>query len=98
MANFGPLLRGSFTNPMLITAFDTYLTSRSVRAWCQVSDSLVSSLGPKTQPSTYWGLNQDPSDSQYSALTQFSMSLAHKYINLKESYNQDTKEPPKVFK
>ena len=28
-ANFGPLLRGSLTNPMLITVFDAYLTPRS---------------------------------------------------------------------
>ena len=37
------------------------------------------------------GLRQDPSDSEYSALTQFSMSLSYKYINLKEPYNQDIK-------
>ena len=28
-ANFGPLSRGSVTNPILITVFETYLTSRS---------------------------------------------------------------------
>ena len=39
------------------------------------------------------GLNQDPSDSECNALTYFSMSLAHKYVNLKEPYNQDIKEP-----
>ena len=33
IANFGPLLRGSVTNPMLITVFDTYLTPRSPGAW-----------------------------------------------------------------
>ena len=33
MANFGPLLKGSVPNPMLITAFDTYLTSRSLGVW-----------------------------------------------------------------
>ena len=32
-ANFGPLLRGSITNPMLITVFDTYLTPVSPGAW-----------------------------------------------------------------
>ena len=38
------------------------------------------------------GLNQDPSDSECNALTYFSMSLAHKYVNLKQPYNQDIKE------
>ena len=28
------------------------------------------------------------SDSECSGLTQFSMSLAHKYVNLKDPYNQ----------
>ena len=32
-ANFGPLLTGSITNPMLITAFGTYLTPGSPGAW-----------------------------------------------------------------
>ena len=32
-ANFGPLSRGNVTNPMLITAFDTYVTPRSPGAW-----------------------------------------------------------------
>ena len=31
-ANFGPLSRGSVTNPILITVIDTYLTQRSLRA------------------------------------------------------------------
>ena len=31
-AKFGPLLRGSVTNPMLITAFDAYLTPKSLGA------------------------------------------------------------------
>ena len=35
-ANFGPLLRGSITKPVLITAFDTCLTQRSQGAWYQV--------------------------------------------------------------
>ena len=65
-ANFGPLLRGSMTNPMLITVFDTHLISKSL------------------------GFSQDPSNSERSALTHFFMSLAHKYINLKEP--QDIKE------
>ena len=38
------------------------------------------------------GLNQNPSSSECSALTHFSMSLAHKYANLKHSYNYDIKE------
>ena len=62
----------SFTNLTIISVFDTYLTPK-------VTGSLVSSLGLKTQPSTYWGLNQDPSDSECSALTQFSMNLINKY-------------------
>ena len=32
-ANFGPLSTGSITNSMLITAFDTNLTLRSLGAW-----------------------------------------------------------------
>ena len=36
------------------------------------------------------GLRQDPSDSECSTLTHFSMCLAHKYVNLKEP--QDIKE------
>ena len=32
MANFGPLVRGSITNPILITAFDAYLTPTSLGA------------------------------------------------------------------
>ena len=31
--NFGPLSRGSVTNPILITVFDTHLTLRSLGAW-----------------------------------------------------------------
>ena len=37
-------------------------------------------------------MSQDPSHSDYSALTHFFMSMSHKYINLKESYNQDIQE------
>ena len=37
-------------------------------------------------------MSQDPSDSECSALTHFSVILAHKYVNLKESYNEDIKE------
>ena len=37
-------------------------------------------------------LIEDPSYSECSTLPQFSMSLAHKYVNLKEPYNQDIKE------
>ena len=32
-ANFGPLLRGSVANPILITSFDTYMSARSLGAW-----------------------------------------------------------------
>ena len=64
-ANFGPLSRGSITNPILIDVFDTYLSL---------------------------GLSQDPSDSECSALTHFSMNLARKYVNLKRPYNQDIAE------
>ena len=38
------------------------------------------------------GLYQDSSDSECSAITHFSMSLAHKYVNLKEAYNLDINE------
>ena len=38
------------------------------------------------------GLSQDLSGSECSALTHFSMSLAWKYVNLKEPYNEDIKE------
>ena len=78
--NFASLLRGSVFNSMLIIPFDAYLTPR------------LSSLSPKTQLSTQWDLNQDPSDSESSALSHLSMTLAHKYVNLKELYNQDIKE------
>ena len=54
--------------------------------------NLVTSLDPKTQQSTYWGFNQDSSDSECSTLTLFSMNLPHKYVNLKKSYNQGIKE------
>ena len=37
-------------------------------------------------------LIEDPSNSECSALNQFAMSLAYKYVNLKEPYNQDIKE------
>ena len=30
-----------------------------------------------------------PSDSECNDLTSFSMSLAHKYVKIKEPYNQD---------
>ena len=38
------------------------------------------------------GLSQDPSDFECTAFTYISMSLAHKYGNLKEPYNQGKKE------
>ena len=72
MANFEPLSRGSITNPMSITMFDTYLIN----------------------PRVTWslGLSQDSFDSECSALTHFSRSLAHKCVNIKDSYNLDIKE------
>ena len=47
-------------------------------------------LTPKATRCLGW--SQDPSNSKCSVLTHFSMSLAHKYVNLKEPYNQDIKE------
>ena len=44
------------------------------------------------------GLSQDPSDSKCSALTHFSMSPAHKYVNLKKAYNQNIKEQVTIKK
>ena len=38
------------------------------------------------------GLSQGTSDSEYSALTHFSMRLARQYANLKEPYSQEIKE------
>ena len=38
------------------------------------------------------GLSQDSSNSECTVLIHFSMSLTHKYANLKEPYNQDIKE------
>ena len=32
-ANFGPLSRGSVTNPMLVTVLDTHMTPRSPGDW-----------------------------------------------------------------
>ena len=46
-------------------------------------------LAPKVIKSV--GLSQDSSSSECSALTHFSMSLARKYIYLKEPYTQDIK-------
>ena len=37
-------------------------------------------------------MSQDPLNSECSALIHFSMSLARKYVHLKEPYNQDIKE------
>ena len=37
-------------------------------------------------------MRQDPSHSEFSALTHLFMSLVHKYVNLKEPYNQGIKE------
>ena len=40
-AIFGPLSRGSITNPILITVFDTYLTPRSPETWVLVKTLLI---------------------------------------------------------
>ena len=37
-------------------------------------------------------MSEDPVDSECNALTDFSMSLARKYVNLKEPCNKDIKE------
>ena len=70
---------------MLITAFNAYFTPSSVGAWYQV-------WVPRLNQAPNGGLNQDPSDSECSALTLFSMTLTHTHVNLKEPYNQDNKE------
>ena len=65
LANPGPTLghyRGdSLTHPMLITAF--YIFDP------KVTGSLVPRLGPEARPSAQWGLNREPSNSYYNALT-----------------------------
>ena len=38
IANFGPLSRGSVTNSILITVFDTYLTPRPPGSWILTHD------------------------------------------------------------
>ena len=76
-ASFGPLPRGSVTNSMLITAFDTYLTPRSPGAWVWAKILLFLNVAPFP---LVW------------SITHISMNLADKYVNLKEPYNQGTKE------
>ena len=51
----------SLTHPMLITAYYIFDSG--------VTGSLVARLGPSARPCAQWGLNQEPSDSYYSALT-----------------------------
>ena len=38
------------------------------------------------------GLSQDPFNSECSPLTHFTISLAQKYLSIKEPYNQGIKE------
>ena len=52
----------SLTRPMLITAFFYIFDPK-------VTGSLVTGLGPWARPSAEWGLNREPSDSYYNALT-----------------------------
>ena len=52
----------SLTNPMLITAFDSWFDPKITR-------SLVTRLGLRTRSSPWWSLIQNPSDSQCNALT-----------------------------
>ena len=70
---------------MLITAFNAYFTPSSVAAWYQL-------WVPRLNQAPSGGLSHDPSDSECSALTLFSMTLTHTHVNLKEPYNQDNKE------
>ena len=37
-------------------------------------------------------MSQDPSDSECTASIHFSMSMVHKYVNLKEPHKKDIKE------
>ena len=85
MANFGLILRGSVTDSMLITAFVSYLIPR-------LSGVLYQVWTPKPSQAPIVEFEEDPSDSQCNALTHLSMPLGHKYINLKELYNQGIKE------
>ena len=57
---------------------------------CDNYDKTRSLFDPKVTGSL--GLSQDTSDSEYSTLAHFPMSLIHKHVNLKEPYNQDVKE------
>ena len=63
--------------------------SRGQRHWSDVNHCVWYLFDLKVTRSL--GLSHDPSDSECSALTYFSMSLAYKYVNLKELYNQDSK-------
>ena len=54
---------GSLINPMFITVFFfTYFDSK-------ITESLAKRLGPKAQPSTWRGLNWEPSEFECNALT-----------------------------
>ena len=54
---------GSLTKPMLITAFLRLMLAQATRI-------LITRLCPKARPSTYSGLNQEPSESECNALTR----------------------------
>ena len=43
---FAPLSRGSVTNPILITVFNTYLTPRSMGAWVWAKTLLILNVAP----------------------------------------------------
>ena len=46
IANFGPLSRGSISNPILITVLDTYLTPRSPGAWVRAKTHPILNVAP----------------------------------------------------
>ena len=56
-ANFGPLSRGSVTNPILITVFDTYLTPRSPVAWVWVKTLPILNVVPELTSPWVWPVN-----------------------------------------
>ena len=58
---------GSFTNPMLITAFSYFDL--------KVTGNLVTRLGLKARPSTQWDLNREPPDSESHTLTHQATHL-----------------------
>ena len=70
--------------------------SRGQRHWSDVDHCVWYLFDLKVTRSL--GLIQKASNSKCSVLTYFSMSLAHKYINLKDPYLQDPRDSvQKVF-